>query len=134
MIKVNLSEDPREWRRFTLQFVAVMSGLLLVFGSRHSFGPPAALGSATLLLALAGLAIAQPRSLRVFYRSIMMVSERMGAIVTPVILTGLFFIVVAPTAWILRICGYDPLLLRPRHSASTYWRTASKPSRLDQMF
>lgn len=46
--------------------------------------------------------------------------ERLGSIVSPIVLAALYFIVLTPTAVISRWLGRDALRLK-RHTCSTYW-------------
>ena len=51
----------------------------------------------------------------------------LGRIVSPVILGLLFYLVVTPTAWMMRIAGKDPLRLRFDPAATSYWLPRHPP-------
>lgn len=56
------------------------------------------------------------------------VGERLGAIVSPISLAVLYFVVLTPTGLVSRSLGRDPLRLR-RRSCSTYWIPRPPPDR-----
>ena len=51
----------------------------------------------------------------------------LGRIVNPVVMAILFYLVITPTAWMLRWLGKDPLRLRYDAGATSYW-TPRQPS------
>ena len=50
----------------------------------------------------------------------LLLGERIGSIVSPIVLAALYFIVLTPTAVISRLVGRDALRLK-RPTCSTYW-------------
>ena len=48
-------------------------------------------------------------------------------IVSPVVLGVMFFLVVTPTGFLMRLLGKDPLRLRYEEKASTYWIDRTPP-------
>jgi hypothetical protein len=51
----------------------------------------------------------------------------LGKIMTPIVLGGLFFLVVTPVALVARLAGKDFLRLRRNSQASSYWITRDPP-------
>jgi hypothetical protein len=51
----------------------------------------------------------------------------LGKIVSPIVLGGLFFLVIAPAAFIFRALGKDLLNLRRDPGATTYWLARDPP-------
>ena len=47
--------------------------------------------------------------------------RRLAPISGPIVMAALFFAVLTPIAVAMRICGRDPLRLRPRRDAASYW-------------
>ena len=82
-------------------------------------------GATPVLLALSALtlvvALARPRLLRPFNRGWMAFSVLLGRIVSPVVLSVLYFALITPLAVALRLGGRDPLRLRLR-PAESHWR------------
>jgi len=56
----------------------------------------------------------------------------LNGIITPVIMGVLFFAVVTPVAYFLRLRGRDALRLRPNPAAKTYWLERQPPGPLPQ--
>jgi hypothetical protein len=51
----------------------------------------------------------------------------LGAIVTPIVMALLFFFVIAPIGWLMRLAGKDPLRLRGPRSSDSYWIEREPP-------
>jgi hypothetical protein len=69
-----------------------------------------------------------PRSLRWVYVGWMIIAMVLGAVVSTLLLTALFYLVVTPIGLVARLVGKDFLNRKPS-SAASYWilRDASKP-------
>lgn len=76
-----------------------------------------ALGALILLWSLVA-----PRSVRPLYRGWMRFGEGLGEVVSTVLLTLLYFLVVAPVGRVMRLTGTDPLDRRLARGEGTYWR------------
>ena len=81
-----------------------------------------ALAAAVLLCA-----IAAPYLLRKPKEAWLFLGFLMGLVVSPIVLGILFFFVVTPVAWCIRLAGRDALQLRLDSQAPTYWRTREEP-------
>jgi hypothetical protein len=73
--------------------------------------------SAIFLLA----ALAAPNLLGPLNRAWTALGALLHAVVNPIILGVLFYLVFTPLGWVLRRMGKDFLRLRPAPEASTYW-------------
>ena len=105
-------------------FGLVMAAAALII----SLWPLAAGGSvrwwlAAIALCFAGLAIFAPRLLAPLNRIWFRFGLMLGAVVAPLVMALLFFLVVTPTGMIMRALGKDPLRQKPDRSAATYWIT-----------
>jgi hypothetical protein len=49
-------------------------------------------------------------------------------------LTALFIVIVTPVGFVLRMLGRDPLRLKRRGTAETYWHKAKDPSPLKRLY
>ncbi len=78
---------------------------------------------ATLLVT----AVAAPEAQRPVKRAWLFLGFLMGLVVSPVVLALVFYLVIAPGGFLMRLCGVDPLKLRRRTSAS-FWRERFGPS------
>ncbi len=73
------------------------------------------------------LALLRPSVLAPLNRGWRRLSLLLGHIVTPVVLGGLFFLVVTPVAMLARLAGKDFLRLRGDPAAETYWIVRDPP-------
>ena len=84
----------------------------------------------TLILAALGalcglLSLVAPGANRWLYVGLMVITWPIGFVVSLVMLGVLFFLVVSPISFIMRLIGRDPLHRRFDPSAPTYWRKVS---------
>jgi hypothetical protein len=133
-IPIKLKEEPREWRRFTLQVCAVMGlfGLLLTW--RQVLAPAHLAGLAALLAVSALTAVFRPGWFRGFYRGGMTASAWLGEHTGRLFLLVFFAVAIVPLGWILRRVGYDPLALRKPEGPGGYWRRVERRGDLTRMY
>src|SRR5258705_8707274 len=120
-----LSTDQRDLRKFGL----MVGGVLLVLGLwtlyRHKpAGPYLATPGALLVL----LGLVAPRSLKGIYVAWMALAFSLGLIVSTVLLTVFYFLVITPIGLIARLCGKDFLTRKKDANATSYWVTRKEPS------
>jgi hypothetical protein len=105
-------------RSFGLTFAAVF-GLLalapLVFGGRLRWWAVA------LAAAFAALALLVPAVLAPVNRAWLRLGLLLHAVVSPIVLGIVFFLVLTPTAWLVRVFGKDLLHLTFDRDAPSYW-------------
>ena len=133
-MKLRLKEDPREWRKtvlLTALGIAVLSSLLRW---RHVLSPRTWRVVLAAMALVALLAVLKPRWFRGFYRISVRVGFWLSQVVARVVLTVLFFIVLAPLGFLFRLLGKDALRLKPSRDATTYWVKAKENSPLDRLF
>ena len=82
-----------------------------------------AVAGPTLLLRRAGW----PRALAPVERGWSLLAAALGWVNTRILLAVVFFVVLAPTALVLRALGKDPLERRRDRGRATYWRTREPP-------
>ena len=121
LIDVNWKPGHRELRQFAAMF--------LVFGlaagtAIHFFKdwPPIVaqiLWGAAIVVGLAGLAV--PALARPVYVVMMAVALPIGFVVSTILMTLIYFLVLTPTGLLLRLFGYDPMHRRPDRAANSYW-------------
>jgi hypothetical protein len=80
------------------------------------------LGAAFLVVALVA-----PHSLAPLNRLWSKLGLLIGMIVSPVVLGLLFFLVVTPVGFLMRLTGKDPLRLRADSGADSYWIVRQPP-------
>jgi hypothetical protein len=133
-MRLHFKEDPREWRKAAL---LGLIGPAAIIGILRYRGVVSAncLAAALALLALAALgAWVRPRWFRGYYRF----TTRLGfyAVQTfgRVVLAALFFVILTPFGWILRLSGKDFLQLKSPRDQRTFWQPARHDGSLDSMF
>jgi hypothetical protein len=132
-MKPLFKDEPREWRRFMLQFcvLGLLLSIILTWRGVLAVANVPAIAATLLVLALA--ALAKPHWFRGFYRLAMIVSAWLGERVGKVVLSLLFLIVLTPLGSILRLFRHDPLALRRPADSGTFWQPVRRQSRLDRM-
>jgi hypothetical protein len=133
-MRLRYQEDPGEWRKAALLSLtgpAVITGLLRHRGVITTAG----LAGALAVIALAALcAWSRPRWFRGYYRF----TTRLGFYIIQtagrVVLAALFFLILTPFGWILRLLGKDLLQLKPPRDQQTYWQTARPDGSLDRLY
>jgi len=134
-MKLKLKEEPKEWRK-----AAWMSALgLAIFSSllRWRRVLPVT-GWAVVLCVLAALVLAaamRPNWFRGYYR----LSARLGFVISRItgygVLALIFFVVVTPLGFGLRMLGKkDPLRLRRAADAKSYWKEVRQETSLERLF
>lgn len=115
----HLSTTPRDLRKFGL----VVGGVFAVLGGWFLFRQKPAgpyLLAPGVLLVLFGLVA--PRLLRPVYVAWMALAFILGLVVSTVLLTLLFLLVVTPTGLVARLLGKDFLSRKLDRRATSYWR------------
>ncbi|MBV8845370.1 MAG: hypothetical protein JO307_21385 [Bryobacterales bacterium] len=111
-------------------FGLVISAAFLIIGIlplRH--GKPVRLWGLALSIALLGIALLRPATLKALNRVWMKIGLLLGKALNPIVTALLFFLVFTPAGIILRWMRKDLLALQIDPGAETYWidRTASGP-------
>lgn len=129
-----LKTGRRELRNFGLLVGGVLAGFGVLMWLRGKPLFPWVLVPGALLVAL-GLVF--PRCLKYVYLAWMSLAVVLGFVVSHVLLTLMFFLVIAPIGLVARLLRRDFLRLRIDREASTYWiprERASKQSDYERQF
>lgn len=113
-----LKTGPRDLRKFGLMVGGVFAALAVLLWLRHKPSYPYFLWPGLTLIAIGAVL---PRVLKYVYIAWMSVAFVLGFIMTRVILTLLFFLIVTPIGLVARLFGKDFLQLKLDTSASSYW-------------
>jgi len=133
-LKLRLKEDPREWRKTVWLTALGLSVLGSLLRWRHALAQQTWLLLLAAMTVLAFLALVQPRWFRGFYRVSVRVGFCLSQVVARIVLTVLFFLVLAPLGFLFRLLGKDALRLKRSREATTYWVKAKENSPLDRLF
>ena len=119
----NIEEAPKDLKKFgiTVGAVLIFIAVILFWQEKHGYIYFGALGT---LLVLFGLI--KPVILKPLNKAWMTLAILMGWVMTRVILTILFYIVLTPTAFFAKIFRKDFLDLEIDKSRSTYWQIREK--------
>jgi len=115
-----LKTGPADLRKFGLTVGGAFTLLALWFGLRHQpFGPYLLIPAVPLGV----LGLVCPRSLKPVFIGWMAMALTLGTIVSTVLLTLLFYLVVTPTGLLARGFGQDFLSRKLDRQATSYWRS-----------
>ena len=108
LIEVDWNPKRRQLRQFAGLFVifAGVLGTLAWFGDRPAWVAPTfwAVGALVGLLGLAA-----PPAVRPVWVAMMAVALPIGFVVSTILMTVIFFLVLTPTGFVMRLAGYDPM-------------------------
>ena len=128
----------RALRRFGLAVGGVFVALGTLLAWKAEWAPGAwAVGLLVLGGALVTFGLAAPRLLGGPYRAWMAFALALGVVMSRVLLTAFFFLVLTPAGWARRTFGQSPVRTRPDPAADSYWQRRERPSgseRLERMW
>jgi hypothetical protein len=120
---------PTEGRKFGL----MVGGSFLLLGALlwRRAHVPASVITATLgaLLVVGGLAV--PAQLEPIHRAWMALARAISKVTTPVFMSVIFFVVLTPAGFLVRLFGHRPLARR--HGTPTYWHSRAEGGRRSAM-
>jgi hypothetical protein len=133
-MKLKLKEEPKEWRKQALLTALGLALISSLLRWRRILPPDRWLGVLAALGLIAVCAALWPRLFRGYYRFSMRLGFQLSQFMGRVLLTLVFFLLVTPLGWTLRLAGKDLLLLKRPRDAVSHWRQARECSPLDQLF
>jgi hypothetical protein len=99
------------------------------------FEPPMISGVAmAVAIALLLIYYLIPASRKTVYQCVTSVTYRLSMMLGIVLLSIVFFTIIWPIGWALKLAGRDPLAKRPDRSAQSYWQASPKKPSLSQYF
>lgn len=126
IVDINWNPTRRELRWF--------AGLLIVFcgivawvvsRDRTDMTLPIAIATTGTVLGIAGLAL--PEFIRYVYVAWMVAVSPIAFVVSNLIVAIVFYLVVAPIGFAMKLTGRDALSLRARRDAPSYWMKKEMP-------
>ena len=118
-----LKTDPRTLRKFGLMVGGVFVALGLLFLLRHKAYWPYFVWPGVALIAFGAVL---PRALKPVYLAWMSVAVVLGFVMSKVILTLFFFLIMMPMGLLARLFGKDFLSLKLDRAAKSYWLPREK--------
>jgi len=120
----SLSTTTRDLRKFGM----MVGGVFLLLGGlalwRHKWTAPWLLTPGSVLFAFG---VIWPRALKLIYIAWMGLAFGLGLIVSSILLTVFFYLVITPIGLIARLAGKDFLSLKLPSAAKSYWQAREKP-------
>jgi hypothetical protein len=136
MVEINFHPDERTLRQFG--WIALGGfGLLALCAWNHwlvfrhlsdAAREPVAFGLLGLGVLSAGLGLVYPKANAPLFVGLSVVAFPIGFVLSYVIMATLFYVVIAPVGFLLRLVGKDPMDRRFLPDAKTYWIDA-RPAR-----
>ena len=125
------STDIKETRKFGL-IALIFFGCLCALGiwlakplPTYLFGTLSALGLGFILF---------PHQLRPVFVAWLKIAHFLGRVVTTLMLTLAYYLVITPAALIKRIFGGTPLPIKPDKNVASYWVTRKEPIQSKEQF
>jgi protein-S-isoprenylcysteine O-methyltransferase Ste14 len=136
MVELNLRPDARTLRQFGwialvgfgLLALLAWNGWLVFAHLDQGAREPVALGLAALAGVSALFSLVWPNANLPLYAGLTIVAFPIGFVLSYVIMASLFYVVIAPVGFLLRLIGKDPMDRRFLPAAKTYWLDA-RPER-----
>lgn len=119
---IDNSDEAVKKTGLTLGVVLILIALLLWYLSKTSFIYFSITGGLFVILALIAIPVLRP-----FHKLWMMLALMMGFVMSRVILTILYYIVLTPVGFIAKIVGKKFMPLGFDKKASTYWEKRENP-------
>ena len=123
--------------RVTRQFAAAWLIFLLAWAAHQWLArghQTTALVLAALGIGVGGLGLAAPATIRWIYVGCMIAAFPVGWVVTQVMLALMYYCVITPVAWFLRLRGRDLLHRAPTPDRASFWTAKSLPQDLRRYF
>jgi hypothetical protein len=133
-MKLNLKDEPKEWRKSALLAALGLALMSSVLRWRQVLPSRPWLIILMLFAVVAVAALLQPRWFRGYHLFSMRQGFAISKVLGRIFLVLFFLFILTPTGWLLRLAGKDPLQLKPPRNADSYWQKARDAAPLDRLF
>ena len=133
-MKLNLKDEPKEWRKSALLTALGLALLSSVLRWRKHLPANVWYALLALLAVVALCAVLQPRWFRGWYRLSLRLGFYSSQFIGRCVLVIFFIFILTPLGFVLRLMGKDPLQLKRPPDAKTFWRPARACNPLDRLF
>ena len=134
LIEINWNPKHKELRNFAI--IALIASLIIALllyvlkGVRIQWA---------VIIFAAGFGIfissfASLRLTRIIYLGLILVTFPIGWVISMILLTAFYFLLLMPLGFIFRLLGRDPLCRRFDPDAKSYWLVRREPDSLDRYF
>ncbi len=125
------STETREIRKFGL-IALVFFGCLCILGILLKRALPIYLFGFLSAVGLGFIVI--PSTLRPFYSLWLKIGHTLGRIMTTLMLTLAYYLVITPSGLVKRLFGGTPLPIKPDKQVSSYWVARTEPAQPKERF
>jgi hypothetical protein len=133
-MRLHFKEDPREWRKAALLGLIGPAAIFGILRYRRVVSDTCLVAALAVIALVALCAWARPRWFRGYYRFTTRLGFYIIQVLGKVVLAALFFVILTPFGWILRLSGKYFLQLKSPGDKQTFWQTARRDGSLDRMF
>ncbi len=133
-MRLHFKEDPREWRKAALLGLIGPTAIFGILRYRRVVADTGLVAALFVIALVALCAWMRPRWFRGYYRFMTRLGFYIFQVLGKVVLATLFFLILTPFGWILRLLGKDFLQLKSPGDKQTFWQTARRDGSLDRMF
>ncbi len=133
-MKLIYQEEPKEWRKSTLLTALGLALISSLLRWRKHLPQNVWCVILAVLAVVALCAMLQPRWFRGWYRVSLWLGFYSSQFIGRCVLLVFFIFVITPVGWVLRLLGKDPLQLKQKKGATTYWQPSKECNPLDQLF
>jgi hypothetical protein len=106
-------------KRFGLLFTVIFA-LVGIYAHFNGWNQTSVISLAGLSVLIALITLTAPKLLAPFNRLWFQLGQLMGRIVSPIVLGGIFFLILTPVSLVTRLFGRDELRLK-RKAVKSYW-------------
>ncbi len=133
VIEINWKPSHRDLRLFAV--VQLVVAFIAAWLIQRRYGADAlAMVLCVVSLAVLVTGLISPQLVRPLFLAWMIAAFPIGWVMSHVVLAVVYFAVVTPIAFALRMAGRDTLQRKPRPDATTYWIPRSTPSESNRYF
>jgi len=133
-VRLHFKEDPKEWRKVTLLSLIGPTVITCILRCRGVVSSTCLTAVLALVALVALCVLLRARWFRGYYRFTTRLGFYAAQIFGKMVLAALFFLVLTPLGWILRLMGKDLLQLKSPRDQRTFWQPARPDGSLDRMF
>jgi hypothetical protein len=133
-MRLHFKEDPKEWRKATLLGLIGPAAIIGILRWRGVVSSTCLVSALAVIAMVALCAWVRPRWFRGYYRFMTRLGFYIIQTLGRIVLAALFFVILTPFGWILRLSGKDFLRLKSPRNKQTFWQTARRDGSLDRMF
>lgn len=120
LVRINRHPSRRQLVVFGAAWLIFLSAIAFSLWLKHRPIAAETVGAAALVVPALGAVF--PRGLAALYVGLSYATFPIGWVVSHAVLAVIYFLVLTPLGWLMRLGGYNPLARGFVHTAPSYWR------------